>query len=318
MTSHFRLSTALLCLSLAVYGALATAHPAFTQDSKTAVGKAKGYVCPPCNTPCDATVHLKPGACPTCGMTLVETGSKAAEAPIRKKVAILIFNGVEIIDSTGPYEMFGATDCEVYTVAATKEPVTSAMGLVMVPTYTFDDAPQPSVLVIPGGGVGASTNHEPTLHYIRETNKHTDYTMSVCNGAFILAKTGLLDGLRATTTRGNLARLASQYPKVKVVGDQRYTDNGKIITTGGLTAGIDGALHVIEKLFDEAEARKVANLEEYNWQPGTKLMPALNRSHPAKVSKPGTLYVCPMKEHAQIFTKPGECPLCHMALVAKP
>jgi putative intracellular protease/amidase len=301
-----------LSLLLVGSGSLAMAQPA-----KKEVTSTKHYVCPPCNTPCDATDHLQPGSCPTCGMTLIEAGSKEAQVPLRKKVAILIFNGVEIIDSMGPYEMFGATDCEVYTVAATKDPVTSAMGLVMVPAYTFDDAPQPSVLVIPGGGVGASSKHEPTIHYIQQVHQHTDYTMSVCNGAFILANTGLLDGLTATTTRGNLSRLASQYPKIKVVRDQRYTDNGKIITTGGLSAGIDGALHIIEKLFGADEARKVAHMEEYHWQPGTKLTLSAEHTAPSKATKAGTTFVCPMKEHAQVFTRPGVCPLCDMELVPK-
>lgn len=292
-------------------GTSAMAHP-LNQTPKVEAASSKGYVCPPCNTPCDDTVHAQPGVCPTCSMPLVPVGSKDAEAPIRKKVAILIFNGVEIIDSMGPYEMFGAADCDVYTVAASKDPVTSAMGLTILPTRTFADAPQPDVLVIPGGAVEATGKSEATLAYIKQAHVHTQYTMSVCNGAFILANTGLLDGLNVTTTRGNIPRLTRQYPKLHVVNDQRYTDNGKIITTGGLSAGIDGALHVIEKLFGVEEAQSVARQEEYNWQPGTKLL-----STAAKKQTPGTTYVCPMKEHTQVFTKPGECTLCHMKLVPK-
>src|SRR5207244_115932 len=122
-----------------------------------------------------------------------EAGSAAATPePERKKVAILVFNACEILDFAGPYEMFGAADCDVYTVAATKDPITTAMGLTVVPKFTFADAPQPDVLVIPGGGVRATAEDAATLAYIRKATEHTKNTMSVCNGAFILANTGLL------------------------------------------------------------------------------------------------------------------------------
>jgi len=155
----------------------------------------------------------------------------------------------------------------VYTVAATKDPVTTAMGLTVVPKYSFADAPQPDVLVIPGGGIGGTVKDAATLRYIKDVSEHTANTMSVCNGAFILANTGLLDGLAATTTYHNIPKLADQYPKIKVVRDQRYVDNGKIITAAGLSAGIDGALHVIARLFGTGYAQKVALGEEVDWKP---------------------------------------------------
>jgi len=236
------------------------------------------YVCTACGLPCDAKVFDKPGACPDCGMALVEQGSAAAtpRADTRRKVAILLFNGVEIIDSMGPYELFGAANYNVYTVAETKEPVTSAMGMTVVPKYTFADAPQPDVLVVPGGGVRGAQNNTALLRYVTEATAKAQHTMSVCNGSFILASAGLLDGLTATSTYGNVERLHTQFPKVKVVGDERYVDNGKIITTAGLSAGMDGALHVISVLDGEAAARDVALGEEYNWQPtGGYVRPAM-------------------------------------------
>ena len=231
---------------------------------------AKHYVCTACGLPCDAKVFDKPGTCPDCGMALVEQGSAAAtpRTDTRRKVAILLFNGVEIIDSMGPYELFGAANYNVYTVAATKDPVTSAMGLSMVPKYSFADAPQPDVLVVPGGGVRGAQNNAALLKYVVDVTGTTQHTMSVCNGSFILASAGLLDGLTATSTYGNVLRLHEQFPKVKVVGDQRFVDNGKIITTAGLSAGMDGALHVIAKLDGEERARQVALGEEYHWEPG--------------------------------------------------
>ncbi len=239
--------------------------------SSAAAPPAKRYKCPPCGSPCDTTTFLAAGVCPVCGMALVEEGSAAAAPePDRKKVAILVFNSCEILDFSGPYEMFGAAGCDVYTVAATKDPVTTAMGLTVVPRHTFADAPPPDVLVIPGGGVKAASEDQATLDYIRTATAGTKHTMSVCNGAFILANTGLLDGLRATTTSGNIPRMARQYPKIQVVRDQRYVDNGQLITTGGLSAGMDGALHVIAKLFGTGYAQQVALSEEYDWQATSK------------------------------------------------
>lgn len=242
-----------LCLALAIAPRNATA--------------AARYVCPPCNLPCDTTRFDHPGVCPQCGMQLVDasTLASAPPAPARTRVAILLFNGVEIIDSMGPYEVFGAADCDVYTVGATTDPVASAMRQTLVPKYSFADAPQPDVLVVPGGGVRGAMNDGPTLAWIRAVNAHTKHTMSVCNGAFILASAGLLDGLDATTTAHNIGPMRTQFPKVHVVDDQRVVDNGHIITTGGLSAGIDGALHVVERLHGVGEAQQVALGEEYDW-----------------------------------------------------
>jgi putative intracellular protease/amidase len=191
-----------------------------------------------------------------------------AVAPVPKKVAILIFDGVQIIDYSGPYEVFADAGYDVFTVAATKRPVTTAAGdgEKIVPKYTFADAPQADLVVIPGGGFEAQRN-SAAVAWIKRENEHDQYTMSVCNGAFTLANTGLLDGLSATTTAGNLLRFRQGYPKIKVVDDQRVVDDGKIITTAGLSAGIDGALHMVAVMEGEDAAQSVALGIEYNWQP---------------------------------------------------
>lgn len=231
---------------------------------------AARYKCPPCAAPCDDKVFAAAGICPACGMKLVteaEAAAMAAHTDDRKKVAVLVFNGCEILDFSGPWEMFGAAGCDVYSVAASKEPVTTAMGLTVVPKFTFADAPQPDVLVIPGGAVKAASSDAATLDYIKKATAGTQHTMSVCNGAFILANTGMLDGLSATTTYHNLDPLAQAHPKINVIRDKRYADNGKLITTAGLSAGMDGALHVIAKLFGTGYAQGVALGEEYAWTP---------------------------------------------------
>ncbi len=111
-------------------------------------------------------------------------------------------------------------------------------------------------------------NSAPTLKWVTDTNARTTLTMSVCNGAFILASAGLLDGLTATTTSGNIPRLKAEYPKTKVVDDQRFVDNGRIITTAGLSAGIDGAVHVVSRTLGQGTAQRVALAEEYDWKSG--------------------------------------------------
>jgi putative intracellular protease/amidase len=251
-------ASCLLVLSLAAIAAVPT-RPASAQ--------AKHFVCPPCGLPCDSQVYDKPGTCAKCGMALVDQDEAHAQAAATKKVGILIFNGVQIIDYTGPYEIFQAAGFDVYTVAETKDPITTVAGMTVVPKYAFADAPQPDILVVPGGGVGGALGSEATLRWVKDTTARTQRAMSVCNGAFILAKAGLLDGLTATTTHGNIPRLAAEYPKTKVVDDQRYVDNGKIITTGGLTAGIDGALHVVALTLGKGTAQQLALGEEYDWRP---------------------------------------------------
>jgi len=235
------------------------------------------YVCTPCGLPCDAKFFDAAGTCPDCGMPLIEESKakeEAADSRPGKKVAVLVFDGAEIIDFTGPYEVFGAADFDVYTVARSNDAVTTAMGLKVVPAYTFENAPLPDVLVVPGGGVKATQNDSATLGWIRRETALIQHTMSVCNGSFILASAGLLDGLSATTTYGNIPRLRSQFPKITVVDDQRYVDNGKIITTAGLSAGIDGALHVVELLMGKGYAEQIALIEEYDWHPGTAFVRA--------------------------------------------
>ena len=242
--------------------------PSFSPDSAAAADRH--YVCPPCGLPCDDAVYDAPGTCPKCGMALVAQEEVARVSKrTRTKVAILIFTGVEIIDYTGPYEMFGAADFDVYTVGETKAPVTTAMGMTVVPKYSFADAPQPDVLVVPGGGVRAARDNQALLKWVRDVTARVQHTMSVCNGAFILASAGLLDGLTATTTAPLIDQLGKEYPRIKVVHDRRFVDNGKIITAAGLSSGIDGALHVIAAMKGNGTAQQTALSEEYEWRPNS-------------------------------------------------
>lgn len=198
----------------------------------------------------------------------VSTSAMAHTDPSKTKIAILIFNDVQVIDYSGPLEVFADAGFDVYTVAASRTPVTTSAGdaVKLTPRYTFADAPQPDVIVIPGGGFEAPAN-SPTTAWISSESAHAAYIMSVCNGAFTLANTRLLDGLKATTTAGNINRLRQSYPMIHVSPEERVVDNGKIITTAGLSAGIDGALHVVDRLKGEGAGRSVATAMEYDWRP---------------------------------------------------
>ncbi len=227
--------------------------PAGASDSKV-------YVCPPCGADCH---HLKfdaPGRCPVCGMALVERKTI-------KAAAILLFPGVQIIDYSGPYEVLGQANIQVYTVAEKTDALTTAMGLSVNPTYTFENLPAVDIVVVPGGHVDAALSSPATMQWIKESAARADYVLSVCNGAFILAKAGLLDGLKATTFHRLIDDLKEAAPKTSVVSDQRFVDNGKIITSAGLSSGIDAALHLLSRIYGKGRAEQVALNLEYDWRP---------------------------------------------------
>jgi len=195
----------------------------------------------------------------------------------QRNLAILIFEGVQIIDYTGPYETFGhvysfdqSAPFNIYTVAETLGPLTTWMGMSVNPKYSFDNAPKPDILVVPGGDARSAINDARLIQWVQDSAKDAEIIMSVCNGAFILAKAGLLDGLEATTTATLIEKLKLAAPKTRVVSDQRFVDNGRIITAAGLSSGIDGSLHVIERLYGRGTAEVAALNMEYNWDRESK------------------------------------------------
>jgi putative intracellular protease/amidase len=204
------------------------------------------------------------------GSVALAVGPKEA-AP--RRVAILIFPGVQIIDYTGPWEVFGHAYAdgrpafETYSVAEKAEPITTAMGMSVNPGFTFATAPRPDVLVVPGGNVNPQLENPAVMRWIRESAKSAGVVLSVCNGAFFLARAGLLDGMEATTFAGLIDALRTEAPKTRVVTDRRFVDNGRIVTAAGLSAGIDGSLHVIEKLLGKGAAQLAAVSLEYDWRP---------------------------------------------------
>lgn len=195
----------------------------------------------------------------------------AGNSTSKKKVAILVYEGVYLLDFAGPLEIFNdammsdtAAAFEVYLVGVTKDPIKAHTGTIITPNYSINDCPKPDILVIPGGDLGLGTRNQEVGDWIKSESAKSEITMSVCTGAFILADLGLLDSMEATTWYGAVDRLGVKYPKINVAHGKRFTDNGKIITTAGVSAGIDGALHIVERYFGRDAAARTAKFIEYN------------------------------------------------------
>lgn len=203
---------------------------------------------------------------------------RAQDAAVKRNVAILIYDHVQIIDYAGPFEVFGGL-FNVFTVAPEAGPVESIYGLDVIADYTFAEHPRPDILVLPGGGKhnpalpGAWAHALPIpddsriLDWVRTNVERSEYVLTVCNGAFILARARLLDNLDVTTTANLLDAMKELAPKASVIDDRRFVDNGKIIMSGGLSSGIDASLHVVERVFGRGTAQRKALGLEYDWDP---------------------------------------------------
>jgi transcriptional regulator GlxA family with amidase domain len=192
-------------------------------------------------------------------------------------VAIVVCNQATLIDFAGPMEMISSAMVQgrgtsmgdqmpfrTYVVSASTDPVQTGPGMRIIPDYSFHNAPQPNVIV-----VGAQSAPPEADEWLRTASKKTDVTMSVCTGAFILARAGLLDGLYATTHHGSYDRFEKMFPKVKLVRGPRYVENREISTAGGLTSGMDLALRVVERYFGTAVKTQLAAYEEFHSTPRT-------------------------------------------------
>lgn len=200
-------------------------------------------------------------------------------API--KVAFLLGEGATMIDFTGPWEVFQDVmikanrkpihvhqemmddpninqPFQLYVVAASKTPVAVTGGMKIVPDYTFADAPKPNVIVIP-----AQHSTPEAIEWVKKTGPQTDVTMSVCTGAFLLARTGLLDGGKATTHHWFQDDFEKEFKSVRLQRGVRFVENGKTATAAGLTSGIDMALRVVERYYGRDIAVATAEYMEY-------------------------------------------------------
>ena len=205
----------------------------------------------------------------------------------RWKVAILLFDGVEVLDFAGPFEVFSRTRTvpgaesrrgddaapfEVFTVARTRGIVTATGGLLVTPHFGFDDCPPSDVLVVPGGfGTRPLLGDRETLDWIAARSREAKLTTSVCTGSLLLAKSGVLAGRRATTHWAALDLLAELHGADKVEREARVVDD-VVVTSAGVSAGIDMAFHVVERHCGRAVAEETARYIEYPWpRPGAGL-----------------------------------------------
>jgi transcriptional regulator GlxA family with amidase domain len=195
-----------------------------------------------------------------------------------RTVGILIFDEVEVLDFCGPFEVFASASAPgdnprderrlftVLTIAEANRIIRGRGGLLIQPHHTITDHPPLDILVVPGGfGTRREITNPAVLNWIAAQDKQTSLTTSVCTGAFLLAADGLLDGKRATTHWASIDWLREHYPAIDVRADERVVDEGHIITSAGVSAGIDMALHVVSRLHGHEVAADTARGMEYDW-----------------------------------------------------
>ncbi|KIC45900.1 thiamine biosynthesis protein ThiJ [Ruegeria sp. ANG-S4] len=191
-----------------------------------------------------------------------------------KNIAILIFDGVEELDAVGPYEVFGtaATQkddvCNVYLVGETMDPVTCILNMKLPPHYTFEDAPKPDILIIPGGpGTRKAQHNEKLIEWVNKTAEGCEMVASVCSGARITLTSGIAKGKRITTHWGVVEELRERGEAAEVLEDVRFVRDGNYISSQGISAGIDMSLWIVGQISDPAYARLVQREIHYDPAP---------------------------------------------------
>jgi len=196
-----------------------------------------------------------------------------------RNIGIYIFDEVEVLDFAGPFEVFStaarvkarvqpdaAKPFEVFTVADAPRTVRARGGLMVQPNFDINKHPVIDILVIPGGVVLAEFKRDNIIEWIARTAATSTITASVCTGATLLGKAGLLRKQTATTHWADIVDLRAMFPETTVQENARWVDNGTVVTSGGISAGIDMSLHLVARLETEELAVKTARQMEYNWQ----------------------------------------------------
>lgn len=193
--------------------------------------------------------------------------------PTPRGVGIVLFEKVELFDLAGPFEVFSVAsrlapepEFSVFTVAERPGDVTTNNGLVVRADHGFDDAPPIDLLVVSGGqGTRIERNNPRMIEWVKRRADQAELVLSVCTGSLLLGAAGLLDGLEATTHHASLDLLAEVAPRATVVRDRRYVDNGRIIVSAGVAAGVDMAFHVVARILGRDHAARTAAYIEYPW-----------------------------------------------------
>jgi transcriptional regulator GlxA family with amidase domain len=194
----------------------------------------------------------------------------------RKQVGILLFENIEVLDFSGPFEVFSVTRLNeekrreelspfnVFLVAETREPIVTAGGMRVLPDYDLDDCPAMDILVVPGGwGTRKEMHNERLIRWIADRAGHVQTLTSVCTGALLLGKAGLLDNRRATTHWRSLDWMQELFPKATIERKLHFVEDGTLFTSAGISAGIDVSLKVVSRYFGENIARATAKQMEY-------------------------------------------------------
>src|SRR5262245_6589896 len=197
----------------------------------------------------------------------------------RKQVGIFVFENVEVLDFCGPFEVFSVTRLneekrreelspfDVFLIAETRSPIVATGGMKVLPDCVLDTCPKVDILVIPGGwGTRKEMNNERLLRWIGERSRQVETLTSVCTGALLLGKAGLLDGKRATTHWRSLDWMQELFPNVVVEKRLHFVEQGALFTSAGISAGIDMSLKVVARYCGEAIARATARHMEYPFQ----------------------------------------------------
>ncbi|ATQ76824.1 thiamine biosynthesis protein ThiJ [Massilia violaceinigra] len=198
-----------------------------------------------------------------------------------RTIGIYVYDDVEVLDFAGPYEVFtcatrvaartmahAAPPFRVRTVGATTAMLRARAGLSVLPEADFAGAGDIDVLIVPGGVVTAEMSKPDVIAWIAATARASELTASVCTGTFLLAQAGLLDDQEATTHWEDVADLRAAFPQLRVLAERRWIDNGAIVTSGGISAGIDMSLHLVERLAGRELAVRTARQMDYDWNQG--------------------------------------------------
>ena len=188
------------------------------------------------------------------------------------KVGIVIFNEVEVLDFAGPYEVFSLASkenekiFEVKTISETGELISARNGLKILPDLSYQNEPIFDILIVPGGyGAEEIEIKNPVMiEWLKSQQNKVEILASVCTGALLLAEAGILDNKKATTHWMDYDRLEKEYPKVEVVRGVKFVDEGNILTSGGISAGIDMSFHIIKRLFGTEVVKDLAKRMEYD------------------------------------------------------
>lgn len=193
-------------------------------------------------------------------------------------IAYLVFDKMNILDFAGPREVFNeaarALELEnspdtlkFYTIGYPSKNITTVDGTQITADYLLSEAPAPDVLILPGGDIRTVVQAAEVIDWIKDNALKNKTIMSVCTGAYLIAQTGVLDGKSATTHHFAFDDFKKTFPKINLREDMRFVDEGNITTTAGVSAGIDGALHLTIRMYGKTIAEKAARAMEYDWNP---------------------------------------------------